>query len=443
MVFNFEQSNVISINLDNDGLKANTNLEFDAGILIGDISPNTINGIKSADLDKDGNKDVITCSSDGKIYIWKNPGGTGVKSNWTNYLVGNTQGAALRVEIGDLDKDNDIDIVSTDQTGKNVTIWENDGNPFDGTPWTSVWVGDTAGQAFAVKLGDINGDSYLDIVTGDASTGGTVTVWWNDGTPALQSQWDNVEVGDTTSSILSLTVADLDRDNLNDIISGDANSELRGWRNPGAPWDTWNYTLFGIRGGPNFNSLEAGDLDNDNNIDIVTADSGGWVIGWRNNGLPWNSWNSFVFDQSMAEAFFIVLEDMNRDGYLDIASGHDAGTFYAWTNMGNPWIIWNGYKVKNGTTDILVGTANFITRSKVLDLVIGTEGLIILYPNLAEAGSGGSLFSLDAILIAASILIAGIAIAIAIIYHARSRPTESVESSPRSKPKITPRTKTP
>ncbi len=149
----------------------NDNLNFNEILLSDGI--NYPIAVHSDDINNDGFIDIITGPNNGKdIYIFKNIDGTNfvVDTLSTNIFYG-----VRDIETGDLDKDGDIDIVTTKAGG---SYFENLNNSSFSDLTQIGGVGNTG-----IILSDLNSDEYLDIIstseTNDPGTGGSVKFFTN------------------------------------------------------------------------------------------------------------------------------------------------------------------------------------------------------------------------------------------------------------------------
>lgn len=142
---------------------------FTAGV---DFEPLYTPGVALGDLDGDGDLDVYAAnfSSAGGAgdRIWLN-NGQGVFSD-SGQALGSSRG--MKVALGDLDGDGDLDAVVGNSVTDPVDIWFNDG----AGSFTHASVG--VMNRLAVALGDFDGDGDLDLYLGGP---GANTVWFNDG----------------------------------------------------------------------------------------------------------------------------------------------------------------------------------------------------------------------------------------------------------------------
>lgn len=435
-----------TINVDsmtaNSQLTAKSILSFNAGILIGDVTPNSINVLKAADFDNNGLNDLVSGDSGGNLYLWRNPGFLlSSTTNWTCYLIGMTIGATWGIDVGDVNKDGYADIVTTDN-GKKITLWMNNGTPFK-VSWASISLGVTGSVARAVKFADMDNDADLDICTGDV--GRDIFIWWNNRSKPPTSPWTSTKVGVGSGEINSIVIWDLDHDDDKDIISGDTGFKITGWRSSGAPWQVWAPYEFGDAGSSDtIMGLEGCDFDNDENLDLVTVDGVGDITVWRNNGLPWNMvWSDYTIDTTAITSFFVQVADFDFDGYMDITSGHDNGTLFVWQNIGTPWgTTWSGFTTTTGVPSLKAGAAADFTGTILPDIIVGSDGHLILFPNKSQSDLPSITLS-DIFLLALCILIAGLAIALAILALAWLYRKSTAESRTPQKLINTPRTKTP
>ncbi len=125
------------------------------------------------DVNGDGNPDVLGASYlDHEIACWINDGGNPV--GWTKQIVGSGFRGALMVHAADLDADGDPDVIGTANSGNDIAWWRNDGG--DPIVWTKFVIDETYPGAWPIHTGDLDGDGDLDIASG-ADAADQIT-WW-------------------------------------------------------------------------------------------------------------------------------------------------------------------------------------------------------------------------------------------------------------------------
>jgi len=150
------------------------------------------------DLDGDGDLDFITGNSSGNpsspqansITLYNNNGsGTFTVGQFTILGTGN---GVTDVVLGDLDKDGDLDFVSTNGGSSQAVVGLNSGN---GTFSTRQFAGPS--NLGSLALGDVDGDGDLDFTT---STAGGTLVWLNNGAALFSTPQTIAAIGGTTLS---------------------------------------------------------------------------------------------------------------------------------------------------------------------------------------------------------------------------------------------------
>jgi len=90
------------------------------------VTEYSLNNLDIADMDLDGDMDIVTCEHKGpkeKLQIWENDG-TG---NFTEHLIDEGKESHLGSELADLDNDGDLDIVSIAwEDHQFLHVWRND-----------------------------------------------------------------------------------------------------------------------------------------------------------------------------------------------------------------------------------------------------------------------------------------------------------------------------
>jgi len=260
-------------------------------------SPNPF-WIESADLNKDSFADILVADS-----------GLGGATDRIFYFLGNGDGTfrarrtlttgadAHNTQVADLDKDGNLDVVSSDYASGTASIFYGNG---DGTFWarTAYSLGPAPSD---VKLGDINGDGWVDMVAPN-DTLSTVTLVLNAG----------------DGSFLAPTSY---------AVNG---------------WEPYDVTL--------------GDFDGDSDLDLAFAE---YEAGSRTSVLLNNGNGTFrapILNAPIDWAAIVSAADVTRDGRLDLLVS-DGGTMYMMSGNGNgtfgtPTVVATNLYTPNSISDV-------------------------------------------------------------------------------------------
>lgn len=186
-----------------------------------------VHGIAMGDFDKDGNLDLVTESwGNNQVVLLLGEGRNGFKSPGRFFKVGKMPYQRLRA--ADVNIDGNMDIVTTNLEGNNVTVLLGDGggnfNEAKGSPFPC------GAAPFSVAIGDVNADGRPDlaIVNSPASTGGAssgtngLTVLTGDGTGRFTTmQGSSFAAGKIPNRV---AIGDVNGDGVNDIVTSDSDT---------------------------------------------------------------------------------------------------------------------------------------------------------------------------------------------------------------------------
>jgi hypothetical protein len=284
---------------------------------------NTPTSVAIGDLNGDTNPDLATAnfgSDDVTVLLGDGSGGF-TEAAGSPFPTG--PGPAT-VAIGDLNGDTNPDLAVTNSFASSVTVLLGDGNggftEAAGSPFP------TDEFPVGLAIGDLDGDTDLDLVTANNNTSGTdVTVLLNDGsggfTPAPGSPFS------AGSGPLAVAIGDLDGDTNPDLAIANYFSDdvtvLLGDGSGGFTEATGSPFSAGV----NPLSVAIGDLDGDTNPDLVTANqSSGDVtvlLGDGSGGFTEATESPFSAGQTPRA---VAIGDLDNDTDLDLAianSGSD------------------------------------------------------------------------------------------------------------------------
>ncbi len=309
-----------------------------------------------ADLDGDGDFDLVVGALDGTLTYFENVGTANdpffeqQEGMFTNIDVGSNCSPTLV----DLDGDNDYDLVLGNWE-KNVVYYENTGTSTQPT-WLlqeEMFAGIDVGLNSAPAMCDLNGDGLPDLVIGhkQSSMVQPIYLFLNMGT-AENPVWvlDNTgfhEVNDIVEKYVTPTFADLDNDGDNDLITGSWDGRLYFFENTGAisspVWTYRPYMFLGIDVG-NYCVPFLADLDGDEDLDLTIGEENGRLTFYRNFGtreIP--QFATEEVDTTIYQNIDVgnrsapALMDIDSDDDLDLIIGISTGSLVLYENGGNKY----------------------------------------------------------------------------------------------------------
>jgi hypothetical protein len=169
--------------------------------------------VEAADLDGDGDRDVLSVDVFGDRVLWFENGGQHPPV-WTQRTLTTATNEPWTVSPVDLDRDGDVDVVTASGSDNTVAWYENGGQR--PPVWTRHVITSAATQAIDAVAADLDGDVDLDV----ASAGNQGQVAWYEnvgvGTPSFVTHVVSTECGRTGS----IRVGRLDPDADVDLVAG-------------------------------------------------------------------------------------------------------------------------------------------------------------------------------------------------------------------------------
>ncbi len=265
-------------------------------------------GMHAADLDGDGDTDLIE-SADNVGLWWRENDGSPVPAFPTRMIAGADEPGLIRA--ADIDGDGDTDIVALLEAADVVVVYKNDGQAEPGFIRADL-VTDVP-RFFSIVDFDGDGDADLLIASGDG-------VAWheNDGSPG-PSFTEHVITTELTFAT-AVQAADLDGDGDTDVVAfkGYPDDTAIWYENDGSPDPGFDAhlltdTAFGL------SAVDLADPDADGDADILLASSFDLTVAWyENDGQPDPGFTRRVINDATDSAEDARWIDVDGDGDLDV-----------------------------------------------------------------------------------------------------------------------------
>jgi hypothetical protein len=290
-------------------------------------------GVELGDCDRDGDLDVILAQDFNKVPILLINNGTGFFTNETATRLPNIPLSSYRAQFGDVDNDGDLDLFATsgDASGGGgcgqYRLYRNDGTcHYTDITSTNFPIGNVCSNKDC-SFGDIDNDFDIDIRT--ASLGSNNSKLYRNNGAGVFSIVSGVPVDE---SCYSYDFGDIDGDGDLDLLgangspSGNSENLLR---NDGTGAYTDISSNLMPNPGDDDNDSRFFDYDNDGDQDLIIANLGGASEKiYKNNGSGVFTLQSGVISLQSDSSLDIKVGDLTGDGALDIVTGQgESGNF--------------------------------------------------------------------------------------------------------------------
>lgn len=292
---------------------------FGEEYLITETLPQQIIDTHSADLDSDGDLDILLSLYADSTLVWYENSGNG---NFENQQILSWNNAhAYFINTADLDNDGDIDIVSDLRDDNKIVWYENNGNATFGEQKIITM---NLNNVRNVSVVDMDNDGWVDVLS--SSFNDHKVVWYKNNGNGIFSD-EKIIVTFPSGYYVSVFSTDMDNDGDEDVLTS---FSLNKWyKNDGNGNFEEQETTIETEG-----AIYPVDIDTDGDIDIMQASSANIV--WYENMGDGNLGNEQIITGGSDVFVSIHTADLNSDGNMDILYTNDEHTTILWClNQGN------------------------------------------------------------------------------------------------------------
>tara|TARA_R110000772_G_scaffold141974_1_gene251675 strand:+ start:4099 stop:5463 length:1365 start_codon:yes stop_codon:yes gene_type:complete len=287
----------------------------------------TATSTTAADIDGDGDLDILVSYGLSHMLVWfENTDGLG---NFGAQRVITTDVYGFySIDTADFDGDGDLDVITT--TYQKVEWFENvDGLGNFGPP-NNIFTEDYTRK---VKSVDIDGDGDMDaLVSYNYPLDGKIT--WYENADGLGTFGPQQIIFTNILVIKSIFASDLDGDGDLDVLSASRNDNIIAWYE-----NTNGLGSFGVQQIISDTALyafsvHAADIDNDGDQDIFTARGDDYISWYENTNGQGNFGSEQIISENADGAVAVFAADINGDGLVDAISASSWDDKVAWYSNG-------------------------------------------------------------------------------------------------------------
>jgi hypothetical protein len=298
-------------------------------------------GLELADIDGDGDLDVLIINFGERNAMYINKGGGELRMLTDGDFVTDTAVSSTDLEVVDIDGDGDLDVLVTKSKAmlakfkggdqfENNAMYVNEGTGELTKVMEGVFVTDLA-PSHNLHVVDIDGDGDLDVLV---ANGGNNAMYMNEGGCAFRKLLGGDFITDSGIST-SLDVVDIDGDGYLDVLVANSDPSQDNQNNAMYKSDSlgeFRKLLEGVfvssDGGFSID-LEVADIDNDGDLDvlsIVRGEDTSNVIYMNDGGSELQKWTEGAsFTDNRPTDLEVV--DIDGDGDLDIVVANNGADF--------------------------------------------------------------------------------------------------------------------
>lgn len=306
------------------------------------VANHATHDVELGDLDRDGDLDIVTRDQSefghkagNRIHIWRQDG----TDAWTDKVIDCPHGEGIT--LGDIDKDGDPDVVIGG-------IWFENTQDIINGPWTAHRFARWHPNA-TVQIADINGDTLPDVVLSPAELMGSFykISWFEAPSDPKKPDWSEHIIADSIECVIhGLVTADMNGDGAVDVVAAEMHQgadpdEVAVHINQGSGL-AWKKQIISTKGS---HYIRVGDIGNDGDMDIIGANwSGSYqpIEIWENKRqtrVHLSSMKGDIPKPNVGRQAASLILDIDKDGVNDfvIAGWSEETSMVRFRHTHNGW----------------------------------------------------------------------------------------------------------
>jgi hypothetical protein len=275
-------------------------------------------GLVVRDLNNDGQLDIAMANYGANNIAILLGLGNRMFFNPLTYSTGDSSQPSF-LAVADFNNDSRLDIVVTNSGIDSASVFL--GSAAENFLIAPAYRIDSASQLTSIAVGDFDHDTYLDIVVADNGTNNVIFVF---GSTYGTFTRHMISSTGSNSHPCSVTVADLNNDQRLDIVVANSGTDNVGVFLADSSGTFQSYMVYstGLHSQPY--AVAIGDFDNDNRLDIAVANNGassvGVFLGHGNGSFT----NQMVFYTGFgSNPYALAVGDVNNDNLTDIVAANN------------------------------------------------------------------------------------------------------------------------
>ncbi|MGH0028316.1 MAG: FG-GAP-like repeat-containing protein [Myxococcota bacterium] len=301
---------------------------------VGSSGAHGARSVAAADLDGDGDPDVLSISQfDDKAAWYENRLDEPSADFGPEQVLSTVEDGGTFVDAADLDGDGDLDVLTAAAFHSQVAWYENRLDEPSADFGSRTVVSDQTDLAFCVRSADLDGDGDPDVLS--ASPDDDKVAWYENrlAEPAADFGPQHV-VSQLPDRAHAVFPADLDGDGDQDLLSASEDDGRVAWfenrlDEPSADFGPiHDLTLLA----PGATAVFAADLDGDGDPDALSASLLDDRVAWYENRLdePSADFGEETITAAALRAAYVVAADLDGDGDADVVSASEEDDTVAW-----------------------------------------------------------------------------------------------------------------
>ena len=271
---------------------------------------------RAVDMDRDGDLDVISVANEGDQIAWHENDGNEI---FTTHILVSNYDCAVSVEAKDLDQDGDMDVLTAACIDNRIFWLENDGSQ----NFTTHTFATGLRNATMIRAVDFDNDGDLDVLCSEWWNGGNLLWYENDGS---QNFTANI-IATAADGFRTYYAEDIDNDGDIDVVSTTPNTDQIQWHENDGTASFTNHTITTDADFAHY--VLAKDLDGDGDVDVIASSRNDDKVTWYENDGDEN-FTTHIITTNADYALTIFAADVDGDGDIDVLSASANDNKVAW-----------------------------------------------------------------------------------------------------------------